>query len=61
MAKTYTLTARQLDMTLACLARAEVEGAFKDCAVPGIGRNVMAMLERIRAESDAPAPSSVDA
>jgi hypothetical protein len=61
MAKTYTLTARQLDMTLACLARAEVEGAFKDCIVPDIGRKVMAMLERIRAEADAPAEVSVNA
>jgi hypothetical protein len=61
MAKTYTLTARQLDMTLACLARAEVEGAFKDCVVPDIGRKVMAMLERVRADTEASAPSPVDA
>lgn len=50
--KTYTLTARQLDMTLACLARAEVEGAFKACVVPDIGRKVLAMLERVRSEAD---------
>ena len=47
--KTYTLTERQLDMVAACIARAQVEGAFKDCVVPTIGEKVAAMLETIRA------------
>jgi hypothetical protein len=49
--KTYTLTARQLDMVIQCLARAEAEGAFKDCVVPRIGRSTLAMLEGLRAET----------
>jgi hypothetical protein len=49
--KTYALTARQLDMVIQCLARAETEGAFKDCVVPRIGRSTLAMLEGLRAET----------
>ncbi len=49
--KTYTLTARQLDTVIQCLARAEVEGAFKGCALPSIGRSTLAMLEGLRAET----------
>lgn len=48
--KVYTLNARQFDMVATCIARAEVEGAFRDCVVPTIGQKVLAMLERIRAE-----------
>lgn len=47
--KTFTLTERQLDLVAACIARAEHEGAFKDCVVPTIGQKVGTMLERIRA------------
>ena len=44
----YTLTERQLDLILSCIARAEVEGAFKDCVTPRIGQMVMEMLEKKR-------------
>jgi hypothetical protein len=50
--KTYTLTARQLDLVIQCIARAETEGAFKDCVLPRIGRRVLAMLEAKRAEPE---------
>jgi len=46
--KTYTLTQRQFDMVAACIARATIEGAFKDCVVPDIGEKVGAMLEKVR-------------
>ena len=52
--KTYTLTAAQLCRVIQCLARAEVEGAFKDCVAPTIGAKTLAMLENIRASVPEP-------
>jgi hypothetical protein len=49
MEKTYTLTARELDLVISCLARAETGGAFRDCVVPRIGQYVLVMLEAKRA------------
>jgi hypothetical protein len=37
-----------LDRAIQCLARAEAEGAFKDCAVPNIGAQTLAALESHR-------------
>ncbi len=48
--KTFTLSARQLDLAIQCIARAETEGAFAGCVVPTIGAKTLAMLEAIRAE-----------
>jgi len=47
--KTYTLTAAQLCRVIQCLARAESEGAFKNCVVPDVGTKTLDMLENIRA------------
>ena len=49
--KTFTLSERQLDLAIQCIARAEAEGAFAGCVVPTIGAKTLAMLEAIRAES----------
>lgn len=57
--KTFTLTARQLDLAIQCIARAEVEGAFADCVVPKIGAKVLAMLESKRNAPDTPDLSRV--
>lgn len=43
--QTITISRRVAELAVAALARAEVEGAFKDCAVPGIGRMVRERLE----------------
>jgi len=43
----YTITARQLDLIRVVIARAEHQGAFKDCVVPKIGVSVLAMLEKL--------------
>jgi hypothetical protein len=56
MEKTYTLTARQFDLVCACVARAELEGAFRDCVTPRIGQHVLNMLE---AKRNPPEPDSV--
>ena len=56
MEKTYTLTARQLDLVCACIARADLEGAFRDCVTPRIGQQVLNMLE---AKRKSPEPDSV--
>lgn len=49
--KTFSLTERQLDLAIQCIARAEAEGAYAGCVVPTIGAKTLAMLEAIRAES----------
>lgn len=49
--KTFTLSARQLDLAIQCIARAETAGAFAGCVIPTIGAKTLAMLEAIRAEN----------
>jgi len=47
--KTYSLSAAQMAIVIQCLARAEAEGAFKNCVVATIGAKTLDMLENIRA------------
>jgi len=42
---TYTLTAKELELVISCLTRAENEGAFTGCARPSIGKKAIAMLD----------------
>lgn len=43
-----TLPLWLLHDAIACIARAEVEGAFKGCAAPNIGRATLHNLEKIK-------------
>lgn len=54
--KTFTIPADLFDLVTSCLARAEHEKAFDGCALPGIGRHLLARLERLRTGEPALAP-----
>lgn len=41
-----TLTIKQAELVVSCLARAIVENAFKDCVVPDIGEKTIGMIQR---------------
>jgi hypothetical protein len=43
--ETITLPRRVVELALSCIARAEVEGAFKGCVVGTIGKVTMDRLQ----------------
>ncbi len=45
MEETVTVPRKLIERAAQCLARAEAEGAFKDCVVPSVGSKTLAWLE----------------
>ena len=43
--ETIIVPRKLIERAAQCIARAEVEGAYKDCALPAIGKRTLAWLE----------------